>query len=454
MQYQFWGAAETVTGSKTLVTHAKKKVLIDCGLFQGYKKLRLKNWEALPFKPSDLEAVVLTHAHLDHSGALPLLQQQGFKGKVYCTPGTAELLKVLLLDSAKIQEEDAKYANKKGFSKHKPAKPLYTSEDVEELLKKVYTIPFFKEQEICNGLQLELFPAGHIIGSSIVVLNDGRHKVCFSGDLGRLSDDVMNAPHPLPDCDSLILESTYGNRMHEREHPEKELAQIILDTFAKGGEVLVPAFAVGRTQKVIYHIITLMNHGIIPKVPVYMDSPMGINASEIFCKYHKEHHLTAQACNLIFDKTILARSQQESINIASSKNPKIVISSSGMATGGRVLHHLKRVLVDRNSSVIFTGFQAGGTRGAKLVAGEPTIKIHGEFIPVNASIHNVESMSAHADSSEMIAWVGAANRKPKAIYLNHGEPNALESLRDKITQHFPNINVYIPTEGFTGTETF
>jgi len=453
MQYQFWGAAETVTGSKTLVTHGKKKVLVDCGLFQGYKKLRLKNWEALPFKPSELEAVVLTHAHLDHSGALPLLQQQGFKGKVYCTPGTAELLKILLLDSAKIQEEDAKYANKKGFSKHKPAKPLYTSEDVEELLKKVYAIPFFKEHEIINGLQLELFPAGHIIGSSIVVLNDGHHKACFSGDLGRLSDDVMNAPHPLPDCDSLILESTYGNRLHLREHPEKELAQIILDTFAKGGEVVVPAFAVGRTQKVIYHIITLINHGIIPKVSVYMDSPMGINASEIFCKYHKEHHLTAQACNLIFDKTILARSQQESINIASAKNPKIVISSSGMATGGRVLHHLKRVLVDRNSSVIFTGFQAGGTRGAKLVAGEPTIKIHGEFVPVNASIHNVESMSAHADSSEMIAWIGAANRKPKTIYLNHGEPNALESLRDKITQHFPEINVHIPTEGFTGVET-
>jgi metallo-beta-lactamase family protein len=452
MQYQFWGATETVTGSKTLVTHENKSVLIDCGLFQGYKKLRLKNWEALPFKPQDLEAVICTHAHLDHSGALPLLTQQGFKGKIYCTPGTAELLKVLLFDSAKIQEEDARYANKKGFSKHKPAKPLYTGDDVEEVMKRIQVIPFFKETEIINGLKVQLYPAGHIIGSSVVVLDDGRHRICFSGDLGRLSDDVMNPPHPLPDCDSLVLESTYGNRVHSREHPEKELAKMILETFDRGGEVLVPAFAVGRTQKVIYHIITLMNHGIIPKVPVYMDSPMGINASEIFCHYHKEHHLSSQSCELIFDKTILARSQQESMNIATTRNPKIVISSSGMATGGRVLHHLKRVLVDKRNSVIFTGFQAGGTRGAKLVAGEPTVKIHGDFIPVNASIHNVDSMSAHADSSELIAWVSAAKSKPKTIFLNHGEPSALESLRDKITQHFPNIKTIIPSEGSTAGE--
>lgn len=452
MQYQFWGATETVTGSKTLVTHQQKSILIDCGLFQGYKKLRLKNWESLPFKPHDLEAVICTHAHLDHSGALPLLVQQGFKGKIYCTPGSAQLIKVLLFDSAKIQEEDAKYANKKGFSKHKPAKALYTSEDVEEVLQKIHTVPFFKETEIVKGLNFQFFPAGHIIGSAIVMLNDGKHKMCFSGDLGRMSDDVMNPPHPLPDCDSLVLESTYGNRLHSREHPEKELAKVILETFARGGEVLVPAFAVGRTQKVIYHIITLMNHGIIPKVPVYMDSPMGINASEIFCQFHKEHHLTSESCNLIFDKTILAKSQQESMNIATSANPKIVISSSGMATGGRVLHHLKRVLVDKKNTVIFTGFQAGGTRGAKLVAGEPTVKIHGDFIPVNATIHNVDGMSAHADSSELIAWISAAQQKPKTIYLNHGEPSALESLRDKITQHFPQIKVVIPTEGFSASE--
>jgi metallo-beta-lactamase family protein len=446
MNLKFYGAAETVTGSKTLVTIDKRTLLIDCGLFQGYKNLRLKNWQPPSFSCKNLDAVILTHAHLDHSGYLPILHKNGFKGPIYCSPGTAELLEILLYDSAKIQEEDASYANRKGFSKHKPALPLYTSDDVAEVLSKVETIAFDKEVELFKNVRVTLRPAGHIIGSSIVSIDAGGQTLTFSGDLGRFEDHVMNAPSPLSKSDYVVLESTYGNRKHNGAHPEQELAKIILEAFQRGGEVLIPAFAVGRTQKVLYHIINLINHGVIPRVPIYLDSPMGINASEIFCKFHREHKLSADSCRNVFDKAIIARSQQESMNIATTHGPKIVISSSGMASGGRVLHHLKRVLPETKNAVIFTGYQAGGTRGAKLLAGEPTVKIHGMFVPVNASIHNIEGMSAHADYIDLLNWIEQSPVIPKTVFLNHGEPLALESLRDKFKSKFPELKVIIPNE--------
>lgn len=449
MDIQFLGAAETVTGSKTLVHVGDKNLLVDCGLFQGYKNLRLKNWDKFPFPPDRIDAVVLTHAHLDHSGYLPLLVSEGFNGPIYCTPGTAELLAILLFDSAKIQEEDAKYANKKGYSKHKPAKPLYTSEDVEKTLTHVKAIPFGQDHELLPGCLAKFSPAGHIIGSSFVTLTHEHHTLCFSGDLGRFSDAVMNPPASLPACDTLVLESTYGDRVHDEEDPEQEMARFILEAFKRGGEVIIPAFAVGRTQKVVYHIINLINHGVIPRVPVYMDSPMGISASDIFCRYHQEHRLSKSMCENFFNKAIIARSTQDSINIASTANPKIVISSSGMATGGRVLHHLRRALPDHRNAILFTGYQAGGTRGAKLLAGEPSIKIHGQFVPIQARVHNVDTMSAHADSKELIRWVSESPTPPKRIILNHGEPKALDSLRDKLRQKFPETQVEIAKESQT-----
>ncbi len=446
MKIQFLGASETVTGSKTLISHDNKKFLVDCGLFQGYKNLRLKNWEALSIKANEVDAVILTHAHLDHSGYLPALVVRGFKGPVYCTPGTAQLLKILLLDSAKIQEEDAQYANRKGFSKHKPAKPLYTTEDVQTTLELIRVVPFNLKREIAPNTYIEFSPAGHIIGSAFVHFSSSKKSICFSGDLGRQDDDVMNPPAPLKYADALVLESTYGNRVHSKEHPEVSLAREILETIARGGDLLIPAFAVGRTQKVLYHIVTLMNQNIVPRIPIYMDSPMAINASEIFCTYHQEHKMNQKSCQLIFDKVIHARTQQDSMNIATTKGSKIIVSASGMATGGRVLHHLRRLLPDSNSTVLFSGYQAGGTRGAKLIAGEQSVKIHGEFVQVNARVSVVDSMSAHADSKELISWVKSAGVPPKKIFLNHGETSAIESLKDKLRQQVE-AEILIPKEG-------
>lgn len=447
MKIQFLGASETVTGSKTLITHNNKKILVDCGLFQGYKNLRLKNWEALSVKASEVDAVIITHAHLDHSGYLPAFVARGYKGPIFCTPGSAQLLKILLFDSAKIQEEDAKYANRKGFTKHKPAKPLYTSEDVEATLEMIRVVPFQQKKEIAPNTFIEFSPAGHIIGSAFVHFSSVEKSICFSGDLGRQDDDVMNPPALLKYADALVLESTYGNRVHSTEHPEVSLAREILEAVQKGGEILIPAFAVGRTQKVLYHIVTLMNQNIIPRIPIYMDSPMAINASEIFCTYHQEHKMNQKSCQLIFDKVIHARTQQDSMNIATTRGSKIIVSASGMATGGRVLHHLRRILPDSNSTVLFSGYQAGGTRGAKLIAGEKSVKIHGEFVTVNARVSVVDSMSAHADSNELIKWVNSAGMPPKKIFLNHGEISAIESLKDKMQQQRVESQILIPKEG-------
>lgn len=446
MKLTFFGASQTVTGSKSLVEIGDKKILVDCGLFQGHKNLRLRNWDRPPFNAKEIDAVILTHAHLDHSGYLPALVKNGFKGPIFCTAGTAHLSKLILMDSAKIQEEDAAYANRKGFSKHQPALALYTTEDVEQALSMIKKVEFEKEKEFTKDISFTFYPAGHIIGSSFVKISHQSKSICFSGDLGRDDDELMNPPAQLPECDALVLESTYGDREHTGSNPEVEMAKFILEVFAKGGEVIIPAFAVGRTQKVIYHINELMKNKVIPKVPLYMDSPMGINASEIFCRFHKEHKLNLDTCHLIFDKAIIAKSQQDSINIGLTSGPKIVISSSGMATGGRVLHHLRRALPNKNSGVLFSGYQAGGTRGARILNGEATTKIHGMEVPVQAKVANIDSMSAHADASQLLDWVAGAKKLPQKIFLNHGEEHALQSLKHSCGQQFSSTETIIAKE--------
>ncbi len=443
MELTFLGATGTVTGSRYLVDHPSGKLLIDCGLFQGYKQLRLKNWVPPPFEPKSIKSVLLTHAHLDHSGYLPLLVKQGFRGPIHCTRGTFDLCKILLPDSGFLQEEQAHYDNRHGYSKHKPALPLYTEADAEACLK------YFEVQRVDHAFEplhavaAKFRSAGHLLGAAGIRLQTDSTSIFFSGDVGRDNDPLMKGPQPFEAADYLILESTYGDRSHPQVDMEAELAAPLAAACARQATIVVPAFAVGRAQLLLLLIQRLKAKGSIPDVPVYLDSPMAIDASELYRRHSHEHRLSPEECSAMFRSVRFVQSSEQSAALASDTICKIIVSASGMATGGRVVHHLKRWAPDPKSLILLTGFQAGGTRGAALAAGARTLRIHGADIPVNAEVVQLSSMSAHADCPELIAWLKQATTPPRKVFLTHGEPAACDALRQRI-EHALKWSVTVP----------
>jgi metallo-beta-lactamase family protein len=433
MKLTFLGAAQTVTGSKYLLQTARRRILVDCGLFQGLKELRERNWLPLPSEVASLDAVILTHAHLDHSGYLPLLAKNGFKGPVYCTEATRDLCEILLPDSGHLQERDAEFANRHGYTKHKPAKPLYTAADAEASLNLLRPLPFSTVHKLDDDLTVRFQRAGHILGAASVRLEEGGTSLLFSGDLGRPNDPVMLDPAVALPADYLVVESTYGNRRHERIDPELSLAEIIRSTARRGGSVLIPAFAVGRTQSILYHLQRLKADRRIPDVPVYLDSPMAIDASGIFCRHLDDHKLSESQCRSLCSIVRYVRGVEESKALNGITMPKIVISASGMATGGRVLHHLKVMAPDRRNTILFTGFQAAGTRGAAMVSGASEVTIHGRRVPVRATVMNLDALSAHADADEIMEWLHKFDRPPRQTFVTHGEPAAAEALQRRVS---------------------
>jgi metallo-beta-lactamase family protein len=430
----FLGGAGTVTGSKFCVEHGDHRILVDCGLFQGFKALRLKNWTPFPVAPRAIDAVVLTHAHLDHSGYLPLLVKNGFAGPVFCSQATADLCAILLPDAGHLQEKDAEFANRHGFSKHKPALPLYTVADTLTALKQLQPVPFDAERPLPAGGVLKLRRSGHILGAASVELRWAGTTVVFSGDVGRYDDPVMVDPAPVERADYLLVESTYGNRHHDRRDPADVIETIVTTTIGRGGTVVIPAFAVGRAQSLLFHIHRLKSRGRLADVPVFLDSPMAIDASELFCKASGDHKLAEAECRKACAVAHYVRSVDESKALTANPAPKVIISASGMATGGRVLHHLKQYASDPRSTILFAGFQAGGTRGAAMVAGTDMIKIHGQYVPVRAQVSNLDMLSAHADVDEILRWLRGFKAAPRMTFVTHGEPTASDALRHRIEQ--------------------
>lgn len=429
MKIHFIGGTETVTGSKFLVETDTTKVLIDCGLFQGYKWLREKNWQPLPFDIDSLDAVILTHAHLDHSGYLPVLYKLGFRGPVYTHHATKELCHILLADSGHIQEEDARYYSRHKLGKHAHPEALYDRKTADACMSLFHSIEF-DERITIGDIGFHLQPAGHILGAASIILEAENKRIGFSGDVGRFDDVLMKQPRVLPELDLLLMESTYGNRQHESTDPLQQIARIVNAVAKKGGSLLIPAFSVGRAQALQHLLSTLMTSGKIPKLPIYLDSPMAIKVSDIFCKFNEQHKLSHEQCHQMCDLVTYTRSVNESKAIAAQVFPHIIIAGSGMATGGRILHHFKRLLKSTKTTVLFTGYQAGGTRGAKMLGGADVVKIHGELIPLRASVEMLTGLSGHADYLELTRWLKASNLKASTkVKLIHGEPEALESLR-------------------------
>jgi metallo-beta-lactamase family protein len=435
----FLGAARTVTGSKYLLEADQERVLVDCGLFQGLKALRLRNWSAFPVHPASLDAVVLTHAHIDHCGLLPRLAANGFRGPVYCTEGTADLCSLMLPDAGHLQEEDARLANRRRFSRHAPALPLFTEDDARRVLRQLRVVRFHVRTEVAPDLFAELTPAGHLLGSAFVRLSRERSgpRILFGGDLGRYNRPVLPDPAPAPDAETLLLESTYGDRIHPDADEEALFERVIRDTHARGGRLIIPAFAVGRAEELLFWIKRLEDAGRVPLQPVYLDSPMAVEALNFYARHEAELDLDIRS----MDGTLRMyrtkhfqpiSSPRASRDVVESRQPGIVISASGMATGGRVLHHLAACLPDPRHTVLFVGFQAEGTRGRALLEGAKAVKIHGTMVPVAARVERIDSMSAHADSEEILAWLRTFQRPPNQVYLVHGEASAQDALKAKI----------------------
>jgi metallo-beta-lactamase family protein len=440
-QLTFLGAARTVTGSKYLVEIGSSRVLVDCGLFQGQYELRRRNWDELPVRADSIDAVVLTHAHLDHVGYLPRLAAQGFRGRVFCTPGTQDLAQLVLVDSARIQEEDARAANQGHYSKHDPAEPLYTVTDAWRALSMLQPVGFDRPMPVVPGVEISFVPMGHLLGSAAIRMRftgDDR-MVVFGGDLGRYGRPVLQDPQPIPEADVLLCESTYGDRLHEPDDGGARLATIVNGAHARGGKLIIPAFAIGRVEEVLYWLKRLEEEKRIPVQPVYLDSPMAIEALKFYARRGDEldesfqgrrNTLTAfQTQN--FRTVPLPR---DSADLVNSTRPAIVVASSGMATGGRVLHHLNRVLPDPRHTVLFVGYQAAGTRGRSLVDGARQVKMLGHLVDVAARIEKIDSMSAHADQGEILRWLGGFTRPPGQMFIVHGEPGAQDALKAKIMQ--------------------
>lgn len=442
----FFGAAGTVTGSKTLLSHGDYRVLIDCGLFQGYKNLRQLNWMDLPFEPQRLSAVVLTHAHIDHSGALPLLVKQGFRGPIYASAASIDVATLLLLDSAKLQQEQASFANRHQATKHHPAQPLYTVADVQAMVEQFEPLPFDDWREVLPNISVKLQRASHILGAASVRVNVAQREVVFSGDLGRAEAPILGAPEILGPADYVVMESTYGNRRHPREDPKAVLAAIIHATVKRGGAILIPAFAVGRAQVLLHAIHDMIESALIPKIPVFLDSPMAVNVTKLYQKHHEDHLLSAKQIKTVFGVAHWIESVDESKALNALNYPRVIISASGMATGGRVLHHMRTLIGERRNAIVFGGFQAAGTRGARLIAGEPTVRLFGHDLDVRAEIHSLEGFSAHADAEQLIDWLESAGGSPRQVFLNHGEPTAADSLRQRI-KHALKLPCQVPLLG-------
>lgn len=434
MEITFLGATGTVTGSKYLVTTASHRILVDCGLFQGLKQLRLRNREPLAVDPASIDAVLLTHAHLDHSGYLPLLVRDGFRGPVYSTPATRDLCGILLPDSGHLQEEEAEHANRRGYSKHRPALPLYTQEDAELSLDSFEAVPFGQELDLGAGLSATFLPAGHILGAAMISLLGGGTSVLFSGDLGRPVDPLLPPPALVREADYLLVESTYGDRQHEPVDPLDQLEAAIRRTSERGGVVLIPAFAVGRTRTLLYLLYRLKQERRIPDLPIFVDSPMAASAIRIFQEHPEEHGLSAAECEAVCGVARATESVEESKEIDRMRYPRIIISASGMATGGRVLHHLKALASDARNTVLFTGHQAVGTRGAAMIGGAKAIKIHGHYVPLHAEVGVLDNLSAHADAVEILDWLHHFETPPRETFIVHGEPAAADALRLRIEE--------------------
>ena len=454
----FHGAAETVTGSKYLLSAGESRLLIDCGMFQGPKALRLLNWEPLPFEAAQVDCVVLTHAHIDHSGYLPRFVQSGFSGPVYTTSATSELCELLLLDAARNQERDAERANRKGYTKHNPALPLYTSEDANAALKLFRSRPRDTWHQAAGPIWFRFHDAGHLLGSNVieVELRDRQPalRLVFSGDVGRYDGPLYHDPQSPPACDVLICESTYGDREHPDVKLLESLQEVITRSFGRGGVIVMSSFAVGRAQQLIYLLQVLMHDKRIPPFPIYLDSPMSVDATHIYREYHDDHDLTEGELgdpNRVLDgqRVHLVRSVEHSKQLNTVDGPAVIISSSGMMTGGRILHHLKQRLPDKRNTILLGGFMAYGTRGRALEEGAKTIRIHGKDVPVRAAVEKISGLSGHADRSELLRWLSLLDKQPpQQTFMTHGELESATALRDTLAGQW-NTEVIVPKLGET-----
>lgn len=444
MQIRFMGGAGTVTGSKHLIETGGRRILVDCGLFQG--EVRARNWQSLGIAPSSIDAVVLTHAHLDHSGYLPVLVKQGFAGRVFASDATVELATVLLRDSAHIQEEDADHANRHRYSRHRPALPLYTDHDARTAIRRFTAIPWHSGHYLGGGVTTELHRAGHILGAAWVSLRAEGLRIVFSGDLGRQEDPLLSAPEPIGPADVIVVESTYGDRLHPPADVRDELAKIVQTTMARGGVLLIPAFAVGRAQLLLLHLHELRKSGAIPDVPIFLNSPMATDAREIFCAHPADHRLDIATCRGMCHIAKVVRDVADSKALNERRGPMIIVSASGMLSGGRVLHHLKTFGPDPKSTILLAGYQAIGTRGRVLADGGRTLRVHGESIVVRAEIAALPALSAHADADELIAWLATSTTRPRVVYVTHGEPDSSRALAARIERELGWAAV-VPSQG-------
>ena len=446
----FWGGVGTVTGSKYLIDSGASRVLVDCGLFQGHRELKERNWQDPPFRPAEIDAVLITHAHIDHTGYLPRLVAQGFAGPVYCSRGTADLLKILLPDAARLQEEEADYRNRHNYTRHAPALPLYTEEDARETLKRIQPRPNTGESgEVAKGVKASFRVAGHILGSSLVLVevdgagDDGAgRRILFSGDLGHYDQPIIKDPEPPPACDYMLVESTYGDRLHDPEDPRVALARVINETAERGGVVLIPAFAVGRTQEMIYLIRELEDEKKIPILPVRVDSPMAAAATQVYSNRKEEQDeeyasiLASRRHPLRTHSMLTTSSRDESKRLNEEKGARVIISASGMMTGGRVLHHAQRFLPDENSTVVFVGYQAAGTIGRRILEGEREVSIFKHPVAVRCRVERIGGFSAHADWKEVLRWLEKMPQPPRLSFTTHGEPEAAEAMAQHIRQSY------------------
>ena len=461
-QISFFGGVGSVTGSKYLLENNGKKILVDCGLFQGLRELRERNWQDLPFEPSELDAVIITHAHIDHTGFLPRIVKLGFKGPVFTSRATNDLMKILLPDSARLQEEEADYRNRKGLTSHMPALPLYDEDDAKDTLELVEPVPNTGTPvQICEGIKASFMVAGHILGASLVLVelenaaDDGSEiRFLFSGDLGHYDQPILKDPAPPPDCDYLMVESTYGDRLHSNEHSDERLAAVINEGFRRNGPILIPAFSVGRTQEILYLIRELEEQGRIPILPVAVDSPMAKQATQVYNRWREEHDeeyvsiLSTQKHPLRTASMTVTGSRDESIALNNQKGARIIISASGMLSGGRVLHHAMRILPDPDATIVFVGYQAAGTRGRRIIDGEDEVKIMRSWIPVKCHVEQISGFSAHADWKAVLKWLHGLKTKPRMAFTTHGEPEAASAMAGHIRDEF-GWNVMVPEYGQT-----